>query len=129
MGMSATPLDSYKPKALYYEDADSLEYVRIDAPSVYRRIDEFLTLILDLETREPIGFKIKGFKNFYLRTIRSNSRGTEAPFLRLITVVESLMTELGAGIFSETPRRDAYKTAADIATEDQVILSDLPKAA
>ncbi|TPI39199.1 hypothetical protein FJW07_13495 [Mesorhizobium sp. B3-1-9] len=127
--MSATPLDIYKPKALYYEDADSLEYVRVDVPSVYRRIDEFLTLILDLETREPIGFKIKGFKNFYLRTIRPNSRNAEAPFLRLITVVESLMTELGAGIFSETPRRDAYKTAADIASEDQVILSDLPKAA
>ncbi|WP_027057126.1 hypothetical protein [Mesorhizobium loti] len=129
MGMLTATFGEYTPRALYYEDADALEYVRVDAPVVYRRIDEFLTLILDLETREPVGFKIKGFRNFYLRTIKSSPRTIESPFLRLITVLEDLMTELGEGFFSEAPRRDAYQTAADIAAQDQVIVSDFPKAA
>ncbi|WP_027162600.1 hypothetical protein [Mesorhizobium sp. WSM1293] len=129
MGMLTAKFGEYTPRALYYEDADALEYVRVDAPVVHRRIDEFLTLILDLETREPVGFKIKGFRNFYLRTIKSSPRTIEAPFLRLVTVLEDLMTELGEGFFSEAPRRDAYQAAADIATQDQVILSDFPKAA
>ena len=54
----------YKPKAIYLEDADTVEYVKMDVACVYRRIDGFLTLALDLKSRELIGFRFKGFKNF-----------------------------------------------------------------
>src|SRR4029077_2594532 len=56
----------YTPVGVYYEDADMVEYIRKDVPCVNRRIDDLLTLALDMESREPIGFKLKGFKNFYL---------------------------------------------------------------
>lgn len=118
----------YTPKALYYEDADALEYVRTDAPHVYRRIDEFLTLILDIDTRNPVGFKIKGFRNVYIKTIKPKLNDPTG-FPRLITLLEKLMTELGENVFSESPRHEAYTAAADIAMQDQVIVVDLPRAA
>lgn len=119
----------FSRKALYYEDADSLEYLRIDNPVVYRRIDDLLTLIVDLEDRKPVGFKIKGFRNLYLRKIRPSLRGDKSHFLRMVTVLEKLMTELGENVFAEAPRREAYRAATNIAMEDQVIVCDLPKAA
>lgn len=119
----------FTPKALYYEDADALEYLRVDEPVVYRRIDDLLSLIVALEDRKPVGFKIKGFRNLYLRTIRPALGGDKAHFLRMVTVLEKLMTELGENVFIEAPRREAYKVAANIAMEDQVIVCDLPKAA
>ncbi len=115
----------FAPKALYYADADALEYVRIDSPVVYRRVDDLLTLILDLEERKPVGFKIKGFRNIYLRTFKTDN----THFLRMVTVLEKIMTELGDGFFHQDSRREAYKVATNIAMEDQVIVSDLPRAA
>jgi hypothetical protein len=56
----------YVPVAVYYEDADMVEYIRQDVPCVNRRVDSFLTLALEMGSREPIGFRLKGFKNFYL---------------------------------------------------------------
>ena len=119
----------YLPKAIYFEDADAVEYVRVDEPLVYRRIDNFLTLIVSLESRKPVGFKIKGFRNLYLRQFKPRSSDDSAGFLRMVTVLEKIMTELGDGIFAEAPRREAYKAATDIAMEDQVFVSDLPNAA
>ena len=49
----------YVQSALYYADADTVEYVRKDGPCVHRRIDDMLTLTLDLNTRELIGFRVK----------------------------------------------------------------------
>ena len=48
----------YIPSAVYYADADTVEYVRSDVPCIHRRIDGILTLNLDLRTRELIGFQI-----------------------------------------------------------------------
>lgn len=122
------PRGSYVAKALYYEDADALEYVRTDVPHIYRRVDEFLTLIFDFDSRDVVGFKIKGFRHFYAKSLQPNL-GSHAEFPRLVTVLEQLMTRLGDGIFDETPRHKAYTTAADIARRDQVVVSDLPSAA
>lgn len=118
----------YAPTALYYADADSLEYVRNDVPHVYRRIDEFLTIILDVHSREAVGFKIKGFRHFYLSTLKPDL-SSRSEFPRLVTVLERLMTDLGESLFNETFRHEAYATAADIARRDQVIVSDWPSAA
>lgn len=122
-------IGKYTPKALYYEDADSLEYVREDCPQVHRRIDDFLTLILRMDSRKPIGFKIKGFKNFYLKSIRPKYGPSRLEFLRLKVVLEDVMTELGNEIFADSPKNEAYRIASEIAETDQVILSDLPDAA
>ncbi|WP_011580669.1 MULTISPECIES: hypothetical protein [Chelativorans] len=122
-------LTRFTPRALYYADADALEYVRIDEPVVYRRIDGLLTLILGIDERKPVGFKIKGFRNIYLRKLKPSLRDDNDHFLRMVTVFEKIMSEIGDGIFSDSSRREAYKAATNIAMEDQVIVSDLPNAA
>ena len=56
--MSTTPIDmtdlssSYRPTAIYLEEADTVEYVRRDVACIYHRVDGILTLAFDLKTRE-----------------------------------------------------------------------------
>ena len=69
---------AYIPRAVYYADADTVEYVRRDTPCVYRRIDGILTLALDLHTREITGFRLKGFKNFFLNHLKPNTNSLTA---------------------------------------------------
>jgi hypothetical protein len=126
--MTSLP-DCYAPIAVYYEDADSLEYVRRDEPSVYRRIDELLTLVLSLETREVIGFRLKGFNNFYLRYLKSKYHLRDDQFPMLVNLMQDALSLLGDAVFSQRERRAAYEKALSIAAEDSVELRELPKAA
>lgn len=113
----------YKPVAAYYEDADSVEYVRRDAPAVYQRVDAFLTLIFDMKNRdELIGFRLKGFKNFYLNHL------SHLDFVALVSPLEQALTVAADSAFDFHDRREAYDRARLIAIEDRVTLRDLPKA-
>lgn len=107
----------YTPTAIYYREADYLEYVRRDVPSVSRRVDEYLTMVLDMHDRSPIGVKIKGFRHLYNREIRGND---DADFILLTRVFERVMTILGDHIFDKIDRKRAYEQAIEIAREDQV---------
>jgi hypothetical protein len=119
----------YVPVAVYYEDADMVEYVREDVPGVSRRIDEFLTLALRMDGREPIGFKLKGFKNFYLHYFKDDAQGDgRERFLALVNVIEKATKVLGEEVFEED-RRAAYQQAYKIAKEDNAALRELPSAA
>ena len=111
---------AYTSVAVYYEEADSLEYIRRDEPSVYRRIDGFLTLILSMDSREPLGFQLKGFKHFYLRHVRDKFNRNDGVFLELIDILEQAVNNLGNEVFSEHERLSAYAKAQDIAKEDEV---------
>jgi hypothetical protein len=117
-----TLITPYVPVALYFEEADIVEYVRKDAPCVHQRIDGFLTLMLDLETREPIGFALKGFKHFYLTHFQP--RISDDQFVLMTSILEEATRVVGNDVF-----RQAYDRAIDIASKDHVKLSDLPKAA
>lgn len=118
----------YAPIAVYYEDADMVEYVREDVPCVNRRIDEFLTLALKMDGRELIGFKLKGFKNFYLRYFKNDEREDDRErFLALVNVIEKATQLLGEEVF-EDDRHSAYEQAYRIAKEDNAAL-ELPTAA
>jgi len=117
----------YKPVALYYEGADTVEYVRKDVPAVYERVDEFLTLIFDMKAREElVGFQLKGFRNFYLQDAGRARFGED--FLSLVGLLERAVTRLGDAAF-EDGRKDAYEKAARMALQDSVELHDLPKVA
>lgn len=117
----------YAPVAIYFAGSDTLEYVRIDAPSVYRRIDDFLTLIFDMKSREQlIGFQLKGFKSFYLQDAGHTQLGDD--FLSLVGLLERAMTRFGAGVF-EAAEKEAYARARRLALEDKVELRDLPQVA
>lgn len=117
----------YRPVALYYEGADTVEYVRKDVPAVYERVDEFLTLIFDMNIRdELIGFQLKGFRSYYLQDQVRSHLGDD--FLSLVGFLERAVTRLGDAAFDEG-RRDAYEKAARLALQDGVELHDLPKVA
>jgi hypothetical protein len=119
---------SYKPVAIYFQESDCLEYVRSDIPTIYRRVDEFLTLIVSMEDREPIGFSLKGFRNFYNRKIATKDPSRRTEFFTLVCLIEEIFGDLGDGIFSED-KRVAYRKAIEIATDDEVELKDIPKPA
>jgi hypothetical protein len=120
----------YDPVAVYYEDADMVEYIREDVPSVSQRIDAFLTLELKMDSREPIGFKLKGFKNFYLRHLKDDipTADNRDHFLALVKVIEKAIHVLGDKAF-EKDRKAAYEQAYKIAEEDGAELHELPRAA
>jgi hypothetical protein len=119
----------YSPSAVYYEEADRIEYVRRDVPCVHRRIDHLLTLIFSMDSREPLGFQIKGFKNLYLRYIAPSCKDSDLEFLPLVKVIERALSSFGDDVFEADSRRQAYECALEIATDDQVNLTDLPHVA
>jgi len=118
----------YAPVAVYYEDADTVEYIRQDVPSVNRRVDGFLTLVLDMTSRKPIGFRLKGFKNFYLHHIKNTEHEDREEFLYLVGVIEKAIEIAGNKVF-EPEAREAYDQACQIAKEDNASLRELPDAA
>jgi hypothetical protein len=99
-----------------------VEYVRADIPTVCKRVDNLLTLVVNMKDRDQlVGFRLKGFKNYYLH----NLLGID-DFVSLVGVLEQEMTKIGNNAFD---RKDAYKRARDIAAVDQVALKEMPVSA
>lgn len=124
--MNSQDLQPFEPKAIYYESSDSLEYVRRDEPAVYRRIDEYLTLVLELHSRSLLGFKLKGFRHLYLAHLVPKYHLTERHFIPLIAVLEDAMSVSVNGIFEEAERQSAYMDALDLAKQDNVHVEQFP---
>lgn len=110
---------TYVPTAIYYREADFLEYVREDTPHISRRVDEYLTLILSMTERQLIGLRIKGFRHLYMK-FASNKDMSDASFFLLSHIFEDVMKEIGDNLFDEIERRKAYEEAISIAVRDQV---------
>lgn len=119
----------YEACALYFEESDILEYVRVDVPSFDRRVDESLTIVLSLQERQPIGFCLKGFKNFYLRHLQAKHDLGEKHFLLMIDVLQDLMTVNGDAIFGAVEKSSAYRQALEIAQTDNVKVVEFPQVA
>jgi hypothetical protein len=119
----------YLPTAIYYDDSDSLEYIRRDASCVYRRIDPFLTLIFSMNDRALLGFRLKGFRHFYLHRRRNRNQSELVEFPLLVGILEEAMSDFGGKIFDEQERLSAYTEARNIAEEDRVVLRDFTKVA
>lgn len=112
--------------AVYFSDADCVEYVSEDTTCIYRRVDQILTLIYDETNAIPIGFKLKGFKRI-LETMRERYQLNDSQFVELVQVLESICTTVGEEMFSDSHRKSAYDAAAKLAKD--VKLYDLPLAA
>jgi hypothetical protein len=115
----------YIPQAVYYADADTVEYVRRDAPCVYRRIDGMLTLALDLRTREITGFRLKGFKNFFINHLKPKYKLIDGDFIPLVSVIEQALQVVGDKVCVDKADVEAYRSARKIAHEDRVALEPL----
>jgi hypothetical protein len=110
----------YKPVAVYYEEADSVEYLRADVPCVYRRVDDLLTLVMDIRDRDNlVGFRLKGFKSYYLDNLAHLGE-----FVSLVGILERQMSSAGHHFV------EAYNKARVMALEDKVSLelTALPRA-
>lgn len=114
------------PAAVYFPDADCVEYVAEDTTAIYRRIDGFLTLVYDETGVIPIGFKFKGFKKVMEDMLKKHHLG-ENGFVELVSVLESVCAKIGEELFADHRRKKAYEAAAKLAKN--VKLHDLPKAA
>ena len=119
----------YCPKAKYYALGDFIEYVRADKPYIMRRIDEFLTLALDIETRRPEGFRLKGFRNLFLNHLKPRHRLLDEHFVALVYIIEVAASRIGNEAFPNEEAKSAYREAYNMALKDQVVLTDGPIAA
>lgn len=55
--------DEYAPVLVHYIEADRIEYVTRDVPSIYERIDENIDIVRDMETKEIIGVQINNWSH------------------------------------------------------------------
>lgn len=114
--------EQYEPKAVYYPESDCIEYVREDIRMFYRRIDELLTVALDMRSDRLIGFQIKGIKNFYLREILDGRDYQDDEFVEIVCVLQTILSKIGDKILNQEGARQAYQGAMIIAGEDDVKL-------
>lgn len=117
----------YRAKAIYFTEADLLEYTRLDVPSVHRRVDECLTLVLAMDDRQPIGFALKGFRHLYQKHIYKEDPRKHDGFKDLVLIIEKIIGEIGDDLFCDE-RYLAYNKAIEIATIDKVELHEYPLA-
>ena len=123
--MSGLELRSeYLPTALYYADADTVEYVRHDVPCIHRRIDGILTLAFDLRTRELVGFRVKGFRNFFLNHLKPKYKLFDGDFIALVSVIEEAFELVGNTICPSEDSIEAYRKARKMAHDDRVALEE-----
>ena len=119
----------YQPVALYLDDADSVEYMRRDVACVYRRVDCFLTLALDLKTRELTGFRLKGFRNFFLNHLKPRYKLLDHDFISLVSVIEEAVQVMGDKLVADPERQDAYWQARKMAHEGNATIEPIGAAA
>jgi hypothetical protein len=115
----------YRPVALYLDDADSVEYVRRDIACVYKRIDGFLTLALDLRTRELTGFRLKGFKNFFLKHLQPKYKLLDDDFMPMVSVIEEAVKVMGDELVNHPERKAAYREVKRMAHEERVSMEPI----
>lgn len=108
----------YVPTAIYYDEADILEYVTKDVACISRRVDSFLTLVISVDDRKTIGFILKGFKYFFNHSLKSKVEFENADFVKLVSIIEAAISEIGNDIFSQQRNlHDAYAEAIDLADD------------
>jgi hypothetical protein len=116
---------AYEATAIYYADADTVEYIRRDVPCLHRRIDGILTLAFDLKDRELIGFRVKGFKNFFLNHLKPKYELLDGDFIALVSVLEQALEIVGQRVCPSKDSVEAYRQARKMALEDRVALEPL----
>lgn len=57
----ARPADAEPSRAIHYVEADRLEYVSRDVPTFNRPVHPGVDVLLDMESREPIGWCVYGW--------------------------------------------------------------------
>lgn len=125
----ASASGEFKNIASYFHDLDYVEYQTVDRITVSERVDEFLTLIRIAENNEICGFRFKGFQARINESLAPVKQLQNSDFLKITTVIEVLVKDIGDDLFSNTARADAYKAAYKLVKDNDVTLPEMPLAA
>ncbi len=128
-------LGRFTPCASYYEDMDYVEYISSPTIAVAQRIDSHLTILLDKNQENVIGFKVKGFRYLFETKLKSLYDLKNEEFVGLTSALEILYTDIGNEMLregNEIQQKEtewAYRQAMILAKNDNVNLYDVPKMA
>lgn len=119
--------------AVYFAPMDYVMYLVQDSAYVADRVDGYLTLLRDPQTRNPIGVKLKGFHHIYLnlkRLFAASGIDLEAkiPFRVFIALAETYACTLGKEVVEDREREfrfDAYEIARKIVGGVTVSISEM----
>lgn len=114
------PSGEYKACAFYAPSMDFIEFMMVDDIAVERRIDEYLTLIYDLERINVIGFKLKGLKHFYDEVLLPQiSNLDEDDFLPLMKIFNEMVAQRGLEICKNI-NEEAYDKVKRMMNENNI---------
>ena len=125
----ASASGQFKNVASYFHDLDYVEYQTVDKTTVSERVDEFLTIIRVDKSNEICGFRFKGFKARINASLAPLRQLQDSDFLRIATVIEVLVKEIGDDLFTNDDRAGAYKAAYRLVKDHDVTLPEMPLAA
>lgn len=100
-------LRPFRPFARYNHGMDALVYRSTPGTCVAQRVDQFVTVLWDVDRTDLVGVKFKGFR-YIFNTLRSQ-HGWTTDFLPLAKVLEALMAKVGDDILEE--QRELYVRA------------------
>ncbi|MDT8397349.1 MAG: hypothetical protein RQ899_01900 [Pseudomonadales bacterium] len=104
--------------ACYYSSIDCVEYLADDFLAIADRIDPFLTVLWNEDFSDYVGFKLKGFRAWY---VDSNYKGSD--FNLLVKALEDFVTKMGDEMFSEDEagkRKTVYKNVIDFVNRENI---------
>lgn len=114
------PYGEYKACAFYAPSMDFIEFMMVDDIAVERRIDEYLTLIYDLERINVIGFKLKGLRHFYDEVLLPQiSDLDEDDFLPLMEIFNEIVALRGPEI-CENINKEAYDEVKNMMNKNNI---------
>jgi hypothetical protein len=116
--------DQFVLGAFYDATMDFLEYSKEDTVTVSERVDGVLTLLRDGQSREVIGFRLKGFR-YIFNKLKPTLQLRDEQFLVLIKAIEAAVTLMGDEFVGDSNRLAKYKLAHALAERDGARFSDL----
>lgn len=121
---SADLASEFKPYASYFDGMDYVEYMTVNTTTVSKRIDENLTIIMDRNQSDVVGFRIKGFKYFFNEHLKSIYKLQDNDFLTLRDALVALVQKVGDAALQEESVAYAYKKAFQLASDSETRITE-----
>tara|TARA_R110002073_G_scaffold120601_1_gene262626 strand:- start:5331 stop:5681 length:351 start_codon:yes stop_codon:yes gene_type:complete len=99
------------PVATYFQNADCVEFLSEDTTAIYRRVDEFLTLIFDDTRLRLIGLKLKGFRSIHDQMVEAGELAGGNNFRNLVPALEAVTKRVAEAMVNDPARRRSYDAA------------------
>jgi hypothetical protein len=76
-----------------------------------------------MKLHELVGFRVKGFKNFFVKYLQPKYKLIDADFVPLVSVIEEALGVVGEKVTHD--QRDAYRQVRRMAHDDRVEIEPL----